>query len=49
MKRKGKKRNTHKFWWGNLRRRHNMEDLNIDGAITLDGYYTNRKGGRKLN
>ena len=26
-----------------------MEDLNIDGAITLDGCYTNRKGGRKLN
>jgi len=47
MARKGKKRNTHKFWWGNLRR-HNMEDLNIDGAITLDGCYTNRKGGLKL-
>ena len=24
-----------RFWWGNLRERHNLEDLGIDGRIIL--------------
>ena len=27
----------HRGWWGNLRERHNLEEIGIEGRIILDG------------
>jgi hypothetical protein len=31
----GEKRESYRFWWGNLRDRDHLEDIDVDGMIIL--------------
>jgi hypothetical protein len=31
----GERRGEYKFWWGKLRERNHLENLSLDGRITL--------------
>jgi hypothetical protein len=33
-----------RFWWGNLKERHNFEDLDIVARITLNWFFKNWHG-----
>jgi hypothetical protein len=35
LTRRGEKRNAYKFWWENLKEREELEDLCLDGTISL--------------
>jgi hypothetical protein len=42
-------RNTHKFWWGNLKGRNYSEAVNIDVKIILKWTKGNKVGGSGLH
>jgi hypothetical protein len=33
------------IWWGNLRERGNLEDLDVDGKIILEWIFKKKDGG----
>jgi len=37
------------FWWGNLRHRDRLEDLDTDGTIILKRIFKRRNGGHGLD
>jgi hypothetical protein len=37
------------FWWGNMRERHRLEDLGIDGRIILKWIFKKWDGGHGLD
>jgi len=42
----GRRREVHtKFWWGNLRESHHLEDPEVEGKIILIGYSRSGMGG----
>jgi hypothetical protein len=37
------------FWWGNIRERHNLEDLGVNGSLKLKRILWKSFGGREVH